>query len=175
MRAQDGELRRVPLGYGRSRIDFGRGEKTAVCVPWGDLATAYFSTGIPDIEVYLPMPSPASALLRVIDPLRPLLKSASVQGWLKAQVAKRATGPDEAARARAGSHVWGEARNRAGQRRVARLQTANGYTVTVHGALMAVRHLLDYAGPGGYFTPTQLMGERCVETLPGSGKIAIES
>ena len=102
------------------------------------------------------MPSPAALMLRALDPLRPLLQSRPAQTWLKAQVARRVTGPDEAARARYGSHVWGEARNRGGQRRVARLQTANGYDVTVHGALLAVRRLLAYAGPGGYFTPTQL-------------------
>jgi short subunit dehydrogenase-like uncharacterized protein len=38
---------------------------------------------------------------------------------------------------------------------------------------MAVAHLLDYAGPGGYFTPSRLFGKRCVERLPGSGQIVI--
>jgi short subunit dehydrogenase-like uncharacterized protein len=57
--------------------------------------------------------------------------------------------------------------------KTARLETANGYDVTVHGALLAVRHLLDYNGPGGYFTPSKLFGERCVEQLPGSGKVVI--
>ena len=120
------------------------------------------------------MPSPAALMLRALDPLRPLLQSRPAQTWLKAQVARRVTGPHEAARVRYGSHVWGEAHNRGGQRRVARLQTANGYDVTVHGALMAVRRLLAYEGPGGYFTPTHL-GERCVETLPGSSRITLES
>ena len=49
-----------------------------------------------------------------------------------------------------------------------------GYDVTVHGALLAVRHLLDYNGPGGYFTPSKLLGARCVEQLPGSKAIRFD-
>ncbi|MBF2997856.1 hypothetical protein HKT22_33885, partial [Pseudomonas aeruginosa] len=51
--------------------------------------------------------------------------------------------------------------------------TANVYDLTLHGVLLAVRHLLDYQGPGGYFTPSQLLGARCVESLPGSGRITV--
>ncbi|MBU2155792.1 MAG: hypothetical protein KKC81_07630, partial [Gammaproteobacteria bacterium] len=76
-------------------------------------------------------------------------------------------------RARQRTWLWGEARNAAGAVKTARLETANGYDVTVHGALLAVRHLLNYNGSGGYFTPTKLLGQRCVEQLPGSGKIDI--
>ncbi|MGH8354913.1 MAG: hypothetical protein ACRERY_15515, partial [Pseudomonas sp.] len=69
--------------------------------------------------------------------------------------------------------LWGEARNAAGELKTARLETANGYDLTVQGALLAVRHLLAYQGPGGYFTPSRLLGARCVEQLPGAGKILI--
>jgi len=37
-----------------------------------------------------------------------------------------------------------------------------------------VEHLLDRDGPGGFFTPSRLIGPRCVESLPGSGRIEIE-
>jgi short subunit dehydrogenase-like uncharacterized protein len=53
------------------------------------------------------------------------------------------------------------------------LETANGYDVTVHGSLLAVQHLLQYDGPGGYFTPSKLLGARCVEQLPGSGQVSV--
>jgi len=168
-----GIITAVPLGYKRRTIDFGRGEKSAVTIPWGDVATAYYSTGIANIEVYLPAP-PALALgMRLLDPLRPLFALPVVQAWLKRLAARCIQGPDEAARARQRTWLWGEVRNAAGVVKTARLETANGYEVTVHGALLAVRHLLGYQGPGGYFTPSQLLGPRCVEQLPGSGKIVI--
>src|SRR3990167_8411593 len=147
--------------------------KTSVTIPWGDVSTAYHSTGIDNIEVYLPTPPAAAIVMRLIDPLRALLGLNAVQNWLKRLIEKRVSGPDEASRTRQRTWLWGEARNAAGVVKTARLETANGYDVTVHGTLLAVRHLLDYSGPGGYFTPTQLLGERCVEQLPGSGKVVI--
>ncbi len=137
------------------------------------LALAYYSTGIPDIEVYLPAPPLLALGMRLIDPLRPLLGRQRVQDWLKGQVDKRIAGPDQAARERLRTWVWGEARNARGERRTARLETANVYDLTLHGVLLAVRHLLDYQGPGGYFTPSRLLGARCVESLPGSGRITV--
>ena len=168
-----GVITDVPLGYKRRAINFGRGEKPAVTIPWGDVSTAYHSTGIDNIEVYLPTPTAAAVVMRLIDPLRALLGLDAVQNWLKRLIEKRVSGPDEASRSRQRTWLWGEARNAAGVVKTARLETANGYDVTVHGALLAVRHLLDYGGPGGYFTPSKLLGERCVELLPGSGKVVI--
>ncbi len=172
---ESGRLRSVPMGFKRRTIDFGRGEKSATTIPWGDVATAYYSTAIANIEVYLPAPAALAVAMRLLHPLRRLLGRPGVQRWLKAQVDQRISGPDQATRARLPTWVWGEARNAAGQVRTARLQTANGYDVTVLGALLAVRHLLAYTGPGGYFTPAKLLGARCIEQLPGSGSIQISS
>jgi short subunit dehydrogenase-like uncharacterized protein len=51
---QDGRIVSVPLAYKTRRIDFGDGEKLAMTIPWGDVSTAYATTGIPNIEVYIP-------------------------------------------------------------------------------------------------------------------------
>jgi short subunit dehydrogenase-like uncharacterized protein len=39
---------------------------------------------------------------------------------------------------------------------------------------MAVKFVLDHAPAGGYYTPSMLMGARCVEQLPGSTPIRVE-
>ncbi|MHA6492686.1 saccharopine dehydrogenase family protein [Pseudomonas borbori] len=168
-----GVITDVPLGYKRRTINFGRGEKTAVTIPWGDVSTAYHSTGIGNIEVYLPTPPAAAFAMRLLDPLRPLFGLSAVQGGLMRLIERRVQGPDQATRQRQHTWLWGEVRNAEGVVKVARLETANGYDVTVHGGLLAVQHLLNYRGPGGYFTPSRLLGERCVEQLPGSGRILI--
>jgi short subunit dehydrogenase-like uncharacterized protein len=170
---RDGRLERVPLGSRTRTIDFGRGPRHAVAIPWGDLATAFRTTGIPTIEVYVPMPRAAAFALRLADLARGALGAAAVQNWLKAAIAKRVRGPRAAARERSPTFVWGEATAADGRTAVARLRTANVYDVTVAGVLMAVDHLLDHAGPGGTCTPAQLMGSLCVERLPGSGRIEI--
>lgn len=170
---RDGQLVSVPMAHECRDIDFGRGVKHAASIPWGDVSTAYASTGIANIAVFVPLPAPAAWIMRLLDPLRPLLGRPGMQRWLKAQVDKRIQGPSEKARAYLTTWVWGEARNAAGEKRVARLTCANGYELTVHGVLMSVRHLLDYSGPGGYYTPSKLLGARCVEQLPGSSAIQI--
>ncbi len=111
--------------------------------------------------------------MRVMDSLRPLLGRDRVQDWLKEQVEKRVHGPDEVARGKLRTWVWGEVRNARGERCTARLETANGYDVTIHGVLFAVRHLLANPTSVGYFTPSKLFGARCIEQLPGSGSIVI--
>nr|WP_298138951.1 saccharopine dehydrogenase NADP-binding domain-containing protein [uncultured Pseudomonas sp.] len=168
-----GVLTEVPMGYKRRTIDFGRGAKPAMTIPWGDVSTAYHSTGIDNIEFYLPAPTAVALALRCLDPLRPLFGLPVVQNGLQRLITKRVQGPDQATRARQRTWLWGEVRNAAGEVKTAHLETANGYDVTVHGALLAALHLLDYNGPGGYFTPSRLLGERCVERLPGSGTIVI--
>ena len=59
-------------------------------------------------------------------------------------------------------------RNTAGERHTARLETANGYRLTADGMIMAVKFLLKHGPAGGYYTPSMLMGARCVEQSPGS-------
>ena len=62
--AQGGRIRRggkitaVPIAARSLEIDFkGQGKKShAVLAPWGDIATAFHSTGIPDIEFYIATP-----------------------------------------------------------------------------------------------------------------------
>jgi short subunit dehydrogenase-like uncharacterized protein len=170
---QGGVLTGVPLGYRDRRIDFGAGEKLATTIPWGDVSTAYHTTGIPNIEVYVPISPRALAGLRRLRYLGWLAGLGWVQRLLKARIARQPPGPDEQQRAATPTRVWGEARNAAGQTRTARVVTANGYTVTVHGALGVVERLLAGGAPAGALTPARLMGPRYVETLPGSGRIAI--
>ena len=170
----DDEITTVPLVYQSREIDFGDGTKYAVTIPWGDIATAWFTTGIDNIAVFVPMAPSAALRLRRLDWLRPLLGLPPVQALLKYLAGRRVIGPDNDQRRDAPTYVWGEAQNPAGKKVVARIKTANGYDVTVHGTLLAVRHML--SGEDilpGYYTPARLLGERCIEQLPGSGTIEI--
>jgi short subunit dehydrogenase-like uncharacterized protein len=170
---ENGEIVTVPFGYRRRSIDFGNGETAAVTVPWGDLATAYFSTGIPNIAVYVPAPPAARALMRGLNLVRPLLGSALARGLLR-RWAGRAKGPSEAALQGETAYVWGEVTNARGTRRTARVTTPNGYRFTASAAVMAIAHVLATRPASGYATPSQLMGPRCVEQVPGVTPIRIE-
>ena len=60
----------------RARSTSAPGPSLAVSIPWGDVATAYFTTGIANIEVYVPASHRSIARLRRLDRLRPLLAHA---------------------------------------------------------------------------------------------------
>ena len=167
---RDGRIIDVPQAWRVRRIDFGGGERTAMTIAWGDVSTAFYSTGIPDIEVYVSATDRIVRAARISNQLRWLLGLAPVQSLLK-RGAGRMAGPAASTRARQVTYVWGEAENTAGTRRVARIRTANGYDVTVHGSLAVAQFLLERDGLGGTFTPSMLMGRKFVEQLPGSGTI----
>jgi short subunit dehydrogenase-like uncharacterized protein len=67
----------------------------------------------------------------------------------------------------------GEAMDARGDKRTARIKTANGYSLTVTGALAVVEHLLSHDVPGGAYTPAKLIGPDLVTRLPGSGPMQI--
>lgn len=171
---RNGAIISEPLGQRTRTIDFGTGARLAVAIPWGDVATAYFTTGIANIEVYVPASERAIERMRRLDRMRPLLRLPPVRALIGRVVAGRNPGPTQKERDSEKTWVWGEARNEGGDTRTARLTTPNGYRLTVDGVLMAVRALLVRAPGGGYFTPSQLLGARCVERLPGCSAIQIE-
>jgi short subunit dehydrogenase-like uncharacterized protein len=170
---RNGLIEEVPLAHRRRRIDFSGGSAMTVAIAWGDLATAFVSTGIPNIETYAAVPRAVALVGRALDWARPLLASGPVQDLLL-RLADRSTGPTEEERRTGRARLWGEVRNAAGQRRTARLETPNGYRLTADGTVMAVKYLLEHEPASGYTTPSLLLGPRCVERLPGSTTIRLD-
>lgn len=162
-----GELRRVPLAWKTRSFERDGEPRFAMTIPWGDVYTAYLSTGIPDIEVYMGVPPATAARLRRLRLLGPLLGLRPVQAWLKKQVQKKVRGPSEGTRGKTGCVVWGEVRDAAGAELRKRLRTPNGYDLTVTASLGIVQRLLAGGAPAGFHTPSRLMGADYVLSLPG--------
>jgi short subunit dehydrogenase-like uncharacterized protein len=170
-----GGIATVPLAFGVRRIDFGDGEKLAITIPWGDVATAWYTTGTPDIEVYIPGSPGLIKQAKRLNWIRPLLNLRPVQSFLKSRIEKKVKGPDAATREKLPTYVWGEVVNAEGDKRVARIKTANGYTVTIYGSLEVVKYLLGHDPEGGTYTPSKLVDKDLVKRLPGSGELRIEA
>jgi short subunit dehydrogenase-like uncharacterized protein len=171
---EGGTLRRIPLGSRSRRIDFGNGEKLATAIPWGDVSTAFRTTGIPDIEVYVPVSPKALANLRRLGRLGWLLRRQVVQDFLKWRIAKRVPGPGESAREQTPVNVWGEARNAAGRSVTARVRVPNGYTLTRDAAVAIAERLLAGGAPAGFTTPARLMGSDFITRLPGVSQVSLD-
>ncbi|MEQ1312399.1 saccharopine dehydrogenase NADP-binding domain-containing protein [Acinetobacter sp. XH1639] len=170
---KDGKIITVPLAHHVRHIDFGDGKKSAMSVPWGDVSTAFYTTGIPNIEVFIPAPAMMIFGAKMMNWFHHILKFKIVQRVMKSIAGKSVVGPNEELRAKQPTYVWGEARNAQGQIKTARIQTENGYSLTVNGSLMVIRYLLDQKVKGGTYTPANLIGSDLVSRIPGSGKFTI--
>ena len=171
---RDGKITKVALAHDTRRIDFGDGEKLAMTIPWGDVSTAYRSTGIPNISVYIPSSPRQVSRLKKLNWVRPILGLGFVQNFMKAKIEKSVKGPDANKRAELVTYVWGEARNAQGDTETVRIKVANGYDVTAHGAVTVAEFLLGGGEVGnGYKTPAMLMGDGLVERLSGTEVIDV--
>src|SRR5512135_2559152 len=93
---RNGQLVPFPAGRETRTVDFGRGPVEAMLFPWGDVFTAFYSTGIPNISDYIVLPRAVTARLGMLNRLGPLLKFGLVRRILQSQVSP---GPNPAARA----------------------------------------------------------------------------
>jgi len=164
---RDGKMKKVPLAWKTRSIPFAHAERTGVTIPWGDVYTAFVSTGVPDIEVYMSVPPATIANLRRMRWLQSLLSLGPVQSFLKKRIEKRISGPSEQARADSYSQLWGEAGSADGRTVSATMTTPNGYDLTVTGSLGIVEFLLKNDVEGGFYTPSLLMGADYAASLPG--------
>jgi short subunit dehydrogenase-like uncharacterized protein len=172
---RDGRIVEVPLASQTRRIDFGAGERLAVGIPWGDVSTAYYTTGIGNIEVFTASSSKGIKRMRRANLLRPILRRRWTKALLKLAVERRVRPPDQAQRDNNPSFVWGEVRNAGGKTLTAKLRTLNGYALTVASSLgIMTEILLADSPPAGFTTPGLLVGPDFVSTLPGSSEIRLE-
>ena len=164
---RDGRLTRVPPAWKSRRVDFGRGPTSTITIPWGDIATAYRSTGIPNIEVYTAVPWLMRTGVRLSRPFLGLLAKPGIQSFLKKRIRARGAGPSAEERSRGVSLLWGEARDDAGGVAVSRLRGPEGYTLTVLATLECLERVLSGNAPAGYQTPATAFGPDLVVALEG--------
>ncbi|MCA9645197.1 MAG: saccharopine dehydrogenase NADP-binding domain-containing protein [Myxococcales bacterium] len=154
-----GEIVDSPLGSLTRVIDFGEvGEQHCMAIPWGDVSTAYFSTGIPNIEVYTRVPKAAAVGARIADMMPALMGSSFVKGKLQRRIDQGPAGPTDEQRARGASFLWGEVENAGGKRVVSRLKTPEGYSLTADASLKVVEAAFAGKLPGGFQTPATALG-----------------
>lgn len=164
---RDGKLKHVPLAYKSREIPFRHGKRLAVTIPWGDVFTAFISTGVPDIEVYMSQPPSRIKQMKRLRLVQPLLAMGWVQRMLKKRIETSVKGPGQEARQNSQMQLWGEVSSADGRCVSATMTTPEGYDLTVAASLGIVAYLLENEVEGGYYTPSLLMGASYAETLPG--------
>ena len=147
--------------------DFGRGERPTIQISWGDVSTAYHSTGIPDIEVHFEAVPAIRRAAQTPALVRSLLGLGFVQGFLKAAVNRMPEGPDEASRRAVSAVLVGEARDAQGRTVRTRLRTPEAYTLTALTALDAARRVAAGEVEPGFQTPSRALGSDYILSFEG--------
>lgn len=165
---RDGEIVAVPADYKIEEIPFIEGEThTAVTIPWGDVSTAFHSTGIPNIEVFMGA-SPAQIRRMNMKPwMRAISGLGPVQAAAKWWIGRNVKGPTDEQRARDNMFLYGEVTNAAGAVAARRMVTPEGYTLTVDSSLESVKRLLGSNVAPGARTPSAAFGADFVTELQG--------
>ena len=164
-----GRIVPVPVAWDAREIDFGGrlGKRWTMTIPWGDVSTAWHSTGIPDIRVYTGTPPSQIRRMRRLAPFLPLAGWKPVKRFLQRRVDRREPGPSEEVRKTARVYLKGEAKNAAGARVTATLETPEAYQLTAVSAVECARRAAAGEVPAGAWTPSKAFGARFVDTLPG--------
>jgi short subunit dehydrogenase-like uncharacterized protein len=163
---RDGKIVVVPQLFDVQQIPFAPGPRTAMTIPWGDVSTAFHTTGIPNIRVYSAQSPKAIARIRWMRRLMPLLRINALRK-LALKYADRRTGPNAEERAQAHIDLWGRVRNPQGEEASMTMRVNEGYTFTVDSAIAAVEGVL--ANPkAGAFTPARYFGAEFVKSIPGT-------
>ena len=162
---KDGKITPVPAAWKTRKIDFGEVTKTGVTIPWGDVATAFYSTGIPNIEVYTVAPPSALKMMKLSRYLGWLFATAPFQKYLQSKIPPG--GPSDDERAKGKTLLWGEARDADGNRVESRIQCPEGYTVTALAALNIADKILVGNFTPGFQTPAKAYGADLVLEIEG--------
>jgi short subunit dehydrogenase-like uncharacterized protein len=176
---RDGKIVPVPAAWDAREIDFGgrAGRRWAMTIPWGDVSTAFHSTGIPNIRVYSGTPPSAIRRMKRLAPLLPLAGWRPVKRLALAWADRKVTGPSEEIRETARVHLWGEARDAAGRQATSTIETPEGYRFTALSAVESLTRVLAGRVQPGAWTPSKAFGADFVTELPGvlAGEIKVGS
>ena len=165
---KNGVITDVPVAHKIKEIKFGdEFRSTGVTIPWGDVSTAFYTTGIPNIEVFLGMKASQVKNIKHSRNLGWLLKWRPIKNYLIKKIKQRPAGPDENRRETGVSFVRGEVTNKAGEKISAYLKTPEGYKLTVFMALHITEKVLNDNFKTGFQTPALAYGADLILEMDG--------
>jgi short subunit dehydrogenase-like uncharacterized protein len=152
------KLVRVAPGSLAHHFDYGHGPQLSLAVSSGDLASAYFSTGIPDIETYISATLPVYCAITANQYWGWLLSMPAWQTLLKAQTDWLVPNPSPNMRNAGWNTLVAEATDAGGRCVRSRLRTGDAYSFTAMSAVgIAVKCLAGEWKPG-FQTPSRMYG-----------------
>ncbi|MEZ6071845.1 MAG: saccharopine dehydrogenase NADP-binding domain-containing protein [Pirellulales bacterium] len=154
----EGRIVEVPIAWQAKSIAFADKPRYCVSISWGDVASAYESTGIENITVFSATSEAAVRRMRRWRWLMPATGWGPIQNYLKRRIERTVKGPSPEQLERSRTQMWGCVTNEAGRQVTGTLTGPGGYVMTYQTALAAVQRMLNEDIETGYQTPSQAFG-----------------
>ncbi len=164
---RDGKIVSVPNLYDSKDIDFGRGPSKLVTMGWGDVSTAYHSTGIPNVTVYMGFPKSMISVMKFTKVAGPLLYSRAARNFIKWLIGIFfAPGPSREKNKTGFSLLIAEVTD--GTKTIsAKLRTPEAYYLTALTSVEIMKHILSNDLKPGFQTPSKVYGADFIMQFAG--------
>ena len=166
---ENGKMIPKPTGHEGKIVDFGIKKVFCMTIPWGDISTAYSTTGIPNIKVFTGVPKSSYNIMKFQSLFNPIVSTDFVRNQIQKYVDKNISGPTAEQIVKGKSLIYGKVTNAKGDVIEARLETAEGYLLTAEMSLIITEKVLaDKNLKPGYHTPAALFGYELVLEMPNT-------
>ena len=164
---RNGELAMVPPAELNWTFDFGAGPRLCTAVTWGDLATAHYTTGAPNVETYFEMTPSVAAVAQMNRAFGWLYRMPFVQLGIERQSRLWQSTPTAEQRASRRAAIVVEAEQTDGTVVRARMQTPEAYTMTAATATAIAARVLSGDVEPGFQTAGRLFGANFIMKFDG--------
>lgn len=161
----------VPFGQRLLEVDFGSYTTKALNITWGDIATAWRSTGIPNVEVFMGASNKLIRYAQWSKYFNWVLRQHWVKKYLITKINRRKPGPSEEQRTGGRSRLWGKVWDQQGRVCITTLETSNGYTLTAQASVLIAEKILQGNFKPGYQTPAMAFGPDMILELENTTRV----
>jgi short subunit dehydrogenase-like uncharacterized protein len=168
---RQGKLVRVPLRWNPRDITFRDRTAATIAVPYGELASVYRSTGVPDIDVMFAPTAQLYPLVRFGLPFSRMLRLRPLRKLAMRAARYIFVGPDAAERGARVTQLWGRATDASGRAVIATAVTGEPYAFTINCTMAIIRRLERALPAPGALTPSMAFGWQLLDELGGDIRI----
>lgn len=157
----------APPDRRRLAVVFGGRPVQLTAVSWGDVSTAFHSTGIGDVSVYTELPAAAAIAMRVAGVTVRVPGLHAATRWAASRAVRHMADPTSETMGATRAELWARATHPDGRTVTGRMTTPNTYALTADSVVRAVRRLADGSVPPGVHTPSGAFGADFAASLDG--------
>lgn len=171
---KNNELVPFTLGKDVLDLDFGKFTTKTTRIQWGDISTAWRSTGIPNIEVFAGANTGSIRGLRISNYIGGLLRQRWLKNFLLRKIDKGSAGPSEQHLETGKCYLRGQVWDANGHTKVSLFNGPNAYLLTAKTAVLIAEKIMTGNFNAGYKTPAMQYGEDLALEINGTVRTDIQ-